>query len=123
MIEMSLLHLLAVSYLNGSSLIAQAYQCIRHTFVVVNGRRVHNPYTQLYVGDLLFVINYGRTRNALTDGVGAHLSDLPTYVGAKHSLHPNAFDFGARVDTPGYLEVDELTSSLSVIFEPSRWGL
>lgn len=81
-----------------------------------------NPYTQLYVGDRVFVINYGRTCNGLVDRGNSRFFSLSTRRRAEHNLHPDAFDFGVRADIPEYLEVDELTSSLSVLFEPTEWG-
>ena len=125
MIEMSLLHLLAVSSLDGSSTptVSCVYDRVYRAQIILNGHRVYNPYIQLYVGDLVFVINYGQAGSCSIRETASRMSRLSGRKVAKHNLHPNAFDFRIESDTPQYLEVDELTSSFSVLFEPSRWGL
>lgn len=125
MIEMSLLHLLAVSSLGGSPtpLVSCVYDRLYRAQIILNGHRVYNPYIQLYVGDLVFVINYSQAESCFVKETSSRLSRPSVHKIAMNNLHPNAFDFTVRSDTPQYLEVDELTSSFSVLFEPSRWGL
>lgn len=125
MIEMSLLHLLAVCCLGGlsTSPVARVHDRVYQAQIILNGYRVYNPYTQLYAGDLVFVINYSQTESCAAAETVLCPSKPSMHKIAKHNLHPNAFDFKVRGDTPQYLEVDELTSSFSVLFEPSRWGL
>jgi hypothetical protein len=99
------------------------YDRVYRAQIILNGHRVYNPYIQLYVGDLVFVINYCQAESCSVRETTSYLSRLSKHKIAKHTLHPNAFDFTISFDTPQYLEVDELTLSFSVLFEPSRWGL
>ncbi len=87
---------LSLSSLVKRSLLSQnpnSVESIRGGWVFLNGVCCANPYTQLYVGDIIVL-----TSNLL------------------------AIDHSLLLDSPSYLEVDELTSSISLVVEPRFWN-
>jgi len=111
-VELSLLHVIFCSGLGQQgepTSMTRAGFFIAGGFAYLNGRRQWCPYTQLYQGDVLFV-HPSSPRHAPTPQMRTRLG----------SYTPGA---SMPSDNPVYLEVDELTSSCVVLFEPQRWGL
>lgn len=86
-----------------------------YTFIFLNGVRLTNLHAQLYMGDMLFISGRCTSfdlRNRAGLGPG-YFHDL--YSRIKVQVYAD--------DSPSYLEVDELSQSVTILFEPVCWSL
>lgn len=113
-VELSLLHIVFCSKLGEhgeSASMIRASFFVAGGFAYLNGRRQWCPYVQLYQGDVLFL------------HAPACIIRPPHTHRTGTSLDFCASGVIESYDNPIHLEVDELTSSCVVLFEPQRWGL
>ena len=100
--------------LAGWSLFGLAQTKVAGGWVFFNGSRCLNPRQQLYVGDLLTI---GAN---VSFGLNVPVVPLPNPHGWGVSIQPLAAG-RTESDTPGFVEVDELTQTLGVLLEPRDW--
>jgi hypothetical protein len=114
-VELSLLHTVISSGLSPLSSSLAVHVCLAQTPIFVNGRRTYNPYMQLYLGDIVSI-------NVFFSGVDVSVSKqdprrrLATL--AKVGTHSWAAPLYPARENPAHLEVDELTASCVILFEP-----
>jgi len=115
------LHLTLSSKLLGMYPVDLVWILLRKAFIYINGLRVCNPYTQLYVGDVMYINTYVSGVLALAHNqlsLRPHLSRGFSQI----QTHPKAFKVNFSADSASYLEVDELTSTVALLTEPTTWG-
>lgn len=116
-VELSLLHVAMCSKLSGLSSVTEACGFLAKAYSCVNGSRASNPYMQLYQGDVVSLLASFKSARMDLRAFGSRAETAPM---AKLSLHVKAPSILSNEDTPAYLEVDELTSSCIVLFEPQK---
>lgn len=94
------------------SSVQYAASLVQHGWVLLNGQHCRNPLGQTYAGDVLCLGSFGAP---LVNRIGmATFRFWPTWRSSQ--FHEGVL--GYHHDTPAYLEVDELTRVVVVLFEP-----
>lgn len=114
MLELSIGNLVGRSHLLSFRNTLQALELVQGGFWLLNGCSVTNPFIQLYQGDWLQCLSTGvGERNRLNYAWHWRWRNF-----VKPNLSSTKKGFLSTLDSPSYLEVDELTQTFTLLFEP-----
>ena len=116
-LSLSLGRLARLSYLTLTTAQADLSYSVRGGFWFINGARVNNPFLQVFVGDYFSPL----TDPSFVSGGAGVLYDQVSLFRYHRYLQLQALvnsPLALAVDTPAFLEVDELTTTASLLYEP-----